>query len=378
MSLDHKSQSALEYMATYGWAILIIVIVAGVLYSLGVFSPSNAASNTVIGFSGFNVQAQCIQGGALEMQITNGLGYTVNITKVNTTSNSGQSMQITNAPVLLSSQVSTSYYVPNACPLTTGSRYSVSTTLTYTEPGQTFSGPYFSTGTSSGSVAAETVPAQAAYFTYTLHSKIGVRSSASLNITGSITIGAWYNLAANITGCYNEGIVSKATSEFPGTGGNNIGGYNLFLGCGMSGQYTNGPQNASGWSSGGPIPNSGRWVYVTGEKDGSLNRATFFINGVTETVNDVSTWSLTKTPVNLTIGFSYAFADAFNGSISDVQIYNTALSATQISRIYGEGLGGAPLSNAGLVGWWPLDGNAMDFSGNGNNGVATNVQWVSP
>ena len=39
MGLTHKSQSALEYMMTYGWAILVIVIVAAVLYSLGIFSP---------------------------------------------------------------------------------------------------------------------------------------------------------------------------------------------------------------------------------------------------------------------------------------------------------------------------------------------------
>ncbi len=30
-----RSQSALEYMMTYGWAILIIVIVAVILYSRG-------------------------------------------------------------------------------------------------------------------------------------------------------------------------------------------------------------------------------------------------------------------------------------------------------------------------------------------------------
>ena len=41
-------------------------------------------------------------------------------------------------------------------------------------------------------------------------------------------------------------------------------------------------------------------------------------------------------------------------------------------------MGGAPIAGAGLVDWWPLDGNANDYSGNGNNGVATNVQWVSP
>ncbi|MEM3482798.1 MAG: LamG domain-containing protein, partial [Candidatus Micrarchaeaceae archaeon] len=59
----------------------------------------------------------------------------------------------------------------------------------------------------------------------------------------------------------------------------------------------------------------------------------------------------------------------FSGSMSNYQIYNTALSAGQIQQLYQEGIGGAPLANAGLVGWWPLNGNANDYSGNGNNGV---------
>ncbi|MGC8538465.1 MAG: hypothetical protein ACP5MK_01180, partial [Candidatus Micrarchaeia archaeon] len=34
-----KLQSAMEYLMTYGWAILIIAVVLGALYQLGVFSP---------------------------------------------------------------------------------------------------------------------------------------------------------------------------------------------------------------------------------------------------------------------------------------------------------------------------------------------------
>ena len=35
-----KGQSAMEYLMTYGWAILIILIAVGALFYLGVFSPS--------------------------------------------------------------------------------------------------------------------------------------------------------------------------------------------------------------------------------------------------------------------------------------------------------------------------------------------------
>ena len=41
-----KSQSAMEYLMTYGWAILIILIAVGALFYLGVFSPSTPSTCT--------------------------------------------------------------------------------------------------------------------------------------------------------------------------------------------------------------------------------------------------------------------------------------------------------------------------------------------
>jgi hypothetical protein len=36
-----KAQSSMEYLMTYGWAILIIAIVLAALFSLGIFSSSS-------------------------------------------------------------------------------------------------------------------------------------------------------------------------------------------------------------------------------------------------------------------------------------------------------------------------------------------------
>ncbi|MCL5433720.1 MAG: LamG domain-containing protein [Candidatus Marsarchaeota archaeon] len=65
----------------------------------------------------------------------------------------------------------------------------------------------------------------------------------------------------------------------------------------------------------------------------------------------------------------------FNGSISNVQIYNTSLSTNDIQALYQKGIGGAPIDLDHLVGWWPLNGNANDYSGNGYN--STLVSGVS-
>jgi hypothetical protein len=66
----------------------------------------------------------------------------------------------------------------------------------------------------------------------------------------------------------------------------------------------------------------------------------------------------------------------FNGSIANVQIYATALTPQQIQQLYLQGINSPPISNAGLVGWWPLQGNANDYSSYGNNGTIFNVGFV--
>jgi len=72
----------------------------------------------------------------------------------------------------------------------------------------------------------------------------------------------------------------------------------------------------------------------------------------------------------------------FKGYIANVQLYASALSPTEIQYLYQEGLGGAPIRLGSLVGWWPLNGDAKDYSGNNNNGIiyggVTFVQNYNP
>ena len=39
-----KGQAAMEYLMTYGWAILIIIVVVGALFAMGVFKTSSAVA----------------------------------------------------------------------------------------------------------------------------------------------------------------------------------------------------------------------------------------------------------------------------------------------------------------------------------------------
>ena len=63
----------------------------------------------------------------------------------------------------------------------------------------------------------------------------------------------------------------------------------------------------------------------------------------------------------------------FNGSIANVQVYNSTLTSSQIYSIYQQGYSGRPISGNSLVAWYPLNGNANDYSGNGNNANTVNT-----
>ena len=51
-----KGQTALEYLMTYGWAILIVIIVVGALYALGLTQPCRWVGTQVREFADFKVE----------------------------------------------------------------------------------------------------------------------------------------------------------------------------------------------------------------------------------------------------------------------------------------------------------------------------------
>jgi len=45
--INKKAQSAMEYLMTYGWAILVVLIALGALFYLGVFNPKTPNACTI-------------------------------------------------------------------------------------------------------------------------------------------------------------------------------------------------------------------------------------------------------------------------------------------------------------------------------------------
>jgi len=114
------------------------------------------------------------------------------------------------------------------------------------------------------------------------------------------------------------------------------------------------------------------WHFIAAEYDG--NTVSIYVDGVNKSYNQLAG---PLNPVSSQLLISSCCGENVNGSLSNVQIYNTSLTANEIQALYLEGIGGAPIDLQNLVGWWPLNGNANDYSGNGNNGQATAVTYTS-
>jgi len=77
MGKRFKAQSAMEYLMTYGWAILIIAVVLGALFSLGVFSGPSLLGTSCIASPGFLCQNPVLStSGTLTATIGQENGYT--------------------------------------------------------------------------------------------------------------------------------------------------------------------------------------------------------------------------------------------------------------------------------------------------------------
>ena len=77
-----KGQTAVEYLMTYGWAILIILIVAGVLAYYGIFAPSGFLGQSVRGFTTVVILQpwSLSTGGTLQANMENRVGSPIELT----------------------------------------------------------------------------------------------------------------------------------------------------------------------------------------------------------------------------------------------------------------------------------------------------------
>jgi hypothetical protein len=269
-----KLQSAMEYLMTYGWAILIIAVVLGVLFQMGVFNSSS-----------------------LSVRVP-----------------------------------------PGACKVL---RTSAATNLV---------------GQCSGML-----PKYVAQFD-------GQSSYISTGITGlplsstPRSVFAWvYNTAACSFYCAVQSWGIPA-SGYP---------YSSELAV-YAGQVSFNIYNVQLLGSTVPL---NTWVFI-GYTYSSGSTATVYLNNVA-TTGSLGATPNTQLSSSAYIGQREGGGLYFPGLIADVQIYNTSLDSTSVTALYQEGIGGAPVNPQYLVGWWPLNGDTKDYSGNNNNGAPTAITYTS-
>ena len=282
--MGKKSQSAMEYLMTYGWAILIIAIVLVAFFSLNLFNPYTFAPKA--------------SPGSCQILRPNGPGSNIFVSAVGPTCTTNEIPQ----------------YVAK------------------------FNG-------------------QSSYVS------AGLPTSAVVNTSISV----WF-LSASSTQAQTIVLLGS-------NGGSN--GYGIYLGTGCVGGTLAILESAVRWICTGVAYTTNTWYNIALVSTPSSGNVVYDLYLDGNAVYTSPAESLPITPVSpMLIGSDNAIRN-FSGSISNVQIYNTSLSQPEITALYQEGIGGAPTNIQNLVGWWPLNGNANDYSGNNNNGNAIGVTYVS-
>ncbi|MBN2014805.1 MAG: hypothetical protein JW778_06460 [Candidatus Altiarchaeota archaeon] len=84
---DSRGQVALEFLLTYGWAILIITVIALLLWQMGVFNPAGQVRPGSSGFWGIipYEDFSYTDNGVLRIPISNKVGGNVTIIQINAT-----------------------------------------------------------------------------------------------------------------------------------------------------------------------------------------------------------------------------------------------------------------------------------------------------
>jgi hypothetical protein len=211
-----------------------------------------------------------------------------------------------------------------------------------------------------------------------VHDGVLIPDSPALNPTQQVTTVAWVYPSRDAGSGDWIAIIMADKSTFHMGRRNSAGcsiptGNLAFTLGGVSGLPV---ENCAGWHDAGAQIPLGVWTCIALSYDGSAVRV--FRNGVlVRTIP--ATGALDQIPGPLRVG-SRATSPTVNarwaGMIDDVLIYDRALTADEIAGIYSGGITGRCKPQcveppAGLVAWWPGEGNANDIIG-GNNGTLIN------
>jgi len=149
---------------------------------------------------------------------------------------------------------------------------------------------------------------------------VGVANSSSLNPTSAITMEAWIKLSALNA---SKRIIRKASQWLLWfNASKQLEAIVVVGGSNVTATYTT-------------LLSTGTWYHVVAKYDPTTTRVHLFLNGSEVATSSTKTGSIATTTNPLGIGAAYGGTEALQGTIDEVRIYNRALSAVEISALYG-------------------------------------------
>ncbi len=203
-------------------------------------------------------------------------------------------------------------------------------------------------------------------------SVVKVPYSSSLSLTSQATMSGWYYVNSVSPTLIGTVVAQQGASTFSSFGfGPLASGDNK-----IEVLFTTTGSGYGGWTPGAqPALAANQWYFIVATYSSATSTLSLYINGAQYTTTSVATGQLVASTNPVYIGDYGGYYT--NGQIADVQVYNTSLDANQVQALYMEGIGGVPVNLQYIVGWWPLNGDFNDYSGNGNAGTPTSMAFTS-
>jgi hypothetical protein len=145
--MEKKGQAAMEFLMTYGWAILAAIIAIGVLAYFGVFSPGKYMPDACTINAPLGCDDHKVNTTGVYLIIRNGAGDTINMTSA-----SVAGCTVPPASVGLADGAISTLEFTGCSGLTTGAKFKADVSITYTTSTGTF--PKTTSGTLVSQVTA--------------------------------------------------------------------------------------------------------------------------------------------------------------------------------------------------------------------------------
>ena len=195
-----------------------------------------------------------------------------------------------------------------------------------------------------------------------------------VDTTGSFSVSAWVKMAAK-TG-NDEDVVSQDAGSVAGF-------YLKYNSATGTWQFTRPEQdenNPSNWATAdsGTAAKTGTWTFLTGVYNVNTGAVQLYVNG-TDAGGD--TTDSTPIAANGPAEIGAAKWDGqtaegtFDGSLTNVEIYPTALSATEVGNLYGQGSGGGDLVRGALTTSYTVDQLGQVVAQTDPDGITTTYAY---